>query len=536
MPRPDVLAPIEHPLVAQILLGAPCTLDASAITECLAERGIPLDATPWDEDAGGIRRAVRGGEMRVVQLAGAVAAATLVTPMKDADWWDTSDVRAHTHMLSVRVASTEHSAASTARLLVRLTAAVLDSLEADDVPVAAVFWNNERLLPPQFVQSHATTDPALGILVGFHVGKPGTGIALYTSGLAALGLMNIEVATSDAELEAVAAVAQYWVRELIVAGPVIEDGATIGDSPANRARVTFAPASDGDERVYRFVLSDDVAAAHQAALERVKCPECGEQVDAEVMRLDFIPILQKCPACGTGPIALLVEMMNNIGGGEVTVTFETTDDEALIRLLSKHDPRFKSPVEAGNFLGGKYDGQRAVITMQRRVAGMMSAVVSRDYPSIQMTSDEALGMMDRKEGATPMFLSAPGDNTMEEAIAAARASVERFVARLESPQAGDHDFTVKVRIDDPTNGEVEHMWLGDVHREGTQFVGPLDATPRLVTNVKDGQEIRVGINEISDWGFSNGDALHGNYTVRVMMGSLPQKMQAHFKARLVPLE
>ena len=47
--------------------------------------------------------------------------------------------------------------------------------------------------------------------------------------------------------------------------------------------------------------------------------------------------------------------------------------------------------------------------------------------------------------------------------------------------------------------------------------------------------MRVPVSEISDWGFNNGDAIHGNYTTRMMLDTLPLPMRRALAARLVPL-
>jgi uncharacterized protein YegJ (DUF2314 family) len=50
-----------------------------------------------------------------------------------------------------------------------------------------------------------------------------------------------------------------------------------------------------------------------------------------------------------------------------------------------------------------------------------------------------------------------------------------------------------------------------------------------------GSEVRVPVSEISDWGFSNGDEIHGNYTTRVMLDTLLPPMRKALERRLVPL-
>ena len=268
-------------------------------------------------------------------------------------------------------------------------------------------------------------------------------------------------------------------------------------------------------------------------VEAVTCPNCSRAVNAEVMRFAFMAIVAKCPECGFGPIALLAQMVDELGGGQVSVTLESTDAIALAVLLSECDPRFATVVEASDYLRGRFDGSHATIEVMRSVAGQIGAMVARTYPQVRVIAEEALGVVDNEQ-AMPIFNAANGDAVMDDAIARARASVDAFIARMAAPQPGDEGFGVKMRFND--GGKSEHIWVSELRLEGDEFVGVLEAAPRYVHSVRLGQEVRVKKSEISDWAFGNGNSMHGNYTVRVMMPSLPKAMQAALKGRLVPLE
>jgi hypothetical protein len=54
----------------------------------------------------------------------------------------------------------------------------------------------------------------------------------------------------------------------------------------------------------------------------------------------------KCPACGAGPVALLEQMLDGIGGGKVTLTIEGRDLVAIAGLLATHDPAFDTVIES----------------------------------------------------------------------------------------------------------------------------------------------------------------------------------------------
>jgi uncharacterized protein YegJ (DUF2314 family) len=89
------------------------------------------------------------------------------------------------------------------------------------------------------------------------------------------------------------------------------------------------------------------------------------------------------------------------------------------------------------------------------------------------------------------------EKKMEQAIADARSTFDEFLARLRSPQSGDEDFHVKVRIEDE-NG-VEHFWVSDPKLDSEPYSGKIADEPGIVKKVKLGQEYRFTRSEVSDW-------------------------------------
>jgi hypothetical protein len=61
------------------------------------------------------------------------------------------------------------------------------------------------------------------------------------------------------------------------------------------------------------------------------------------------------------------------------------------------------------------------------------------------------------------------DSAMNAAIAKAHATIGDFVRRLDRPPLSPTDVSLKVRLTD--GREVEHVWLADVHHNGTRFWG-----------------------------------------------------------------
>jgi uncharacterized protein YegJ (DUF2314 family) len=120
------------------------------------------------------------------------------------------------------------------------------------------------------------------------------------------------------------------------------------------------------------------------------------------------------------------------------------------------------------------------------------------------------------------------EEEMEAAIARARSEVDSFITEM-SKGTGT-DFSVKVAIED--KDETEHFWLKDiVYRKG-KFEGVIDNDPGMVSNVKRGQKWSVKKSEISDWLFMRDGKMHGNYTLRPLLKTMPEEKAAKLKSML----
>jgi uncharacterized protein YegJ (DUF2314 family) len=132
--------------------------------------------------------------------------------------------------------------------------------------------------------------------------------------------------------------------------------------------------------------------------------------------------------------------------------------------------------------------------------------------------------------STPATL-APGDYDqaeMDAAIAKARGEVDRFIAELKTKTGDSH--AVKAPI---TDGEkVEHFWLTDVVYDGTYFEGVIGNDPGIVGNVKFGQKWKVTKQEMSDWLFMRDGKMHGNYTLRPLLKTMPAAEAAKLRSIL----
>ena len=108
---------------------------------------------------------------------------------------------------------------------------------------------------------------------------------------------------------------------------------------------------------------------------------------------------------------------------------------------------------------------------------------------------------------------------MDEAIARARREVDTFIAILEKEDG--ENFGVKAPVTD--KGQTEHFWLSDITYKDGKFDGLIGNDPGIVSNVKLGDKWSIKKEDISDWMYMRDGKIHGTYTMRPLMKTLPKE-------------
>lgn len=108
---------------------------------------------------------------------------------------------------------------------------------------------------------------------------------------------------------------------------------------------------------------------------------------------------------------------------------------------------------------------------------------------------------------------------MDAAIQKARETFGQFKARLADPKPGDSGFAVKVGISD--GHDTEHFWLTEIKVKGESFSGVINNEPGVVRKVKFGQTYKFTFDDVSDWLYWSNGVMQGNYTLRVLLRSMP---------------
>lgn len=113
----------------------------------------------------------------------------------------------------------------------------------------------------------------------------------------------------------------------------------------------------------------------------------------------------------------------------------------------------------------------------------------------------------------PVLEISDTDPLMMQAVQEARDRWPEFVAAFEERQAGDV-FSVKAPLSD--GDMTEFMWLSVGAIENNIVFGRLDNDPVSIGRIKSGDRVRVSVDDLNDWLYTQGTRQHGGFTVAVL--------------------
>lgn len=120
-----------------------------------------------------------------------------------------------------------------------------------------------------------------------------------------------------------------------------------------------------------------------------------------------------------------------------------------------------------------------------------------------------------------MVYLAADDPGMNAAIANAKATSDQFLSALRHPQPTFHDFSLKKPY--KVKGGTEHLWIAQIVEVDAHLEGMVANEPVHTRDVKLGDEVKLRIDEISDWKYVDGKKLVGGYTIRHELGKLGER-------------
>lgn len=94
---------------------------------------------------------------------------------------------------------------------------------------------------------------------------------------------------------------------------------------------------------------------------------------------------------------------------------------------------------------------------------------------------------------------------------------------------------VKVAFSEEVAGQdepiVEHMWINQVGFDGINVYGELINEPNELTNISNGDPVKVPLTQISDWLFSSSGKTYGGFTIHAMRAQMSdEERQEHDEA------
>lgn len=83
---------------------------------------------------------------------------------------------------------------------------------------------------------------------------------------------------------------------------------------------------------------------------------------------------------------------------------------------------------------------------------------------------------------------------------------------------------VKIAFTEPTENPdspiVEHMWVGDIDFNGDVIRGRLINTPNELSTIKNGDDVVVPMEQLSDWLFASQDKTYGGFTIQQLRAQM----------------
>lgn len=134
---------------------------------------------------------------------------------------------------------------------------------------------------------------------------------------------------------------------------------------------------------------------------------------------------------------------------------------------------------------------------------------------------------DEKNGDN-LYSTSKDDEEMNAAIQEAVRNYALFERALQLPDSTLTDFAVKLKFA-YGNGNMEHMWVNDLHIIGGQLFGVLGNEPVHVEGIELGDTLRVVRDDISDWMYAKDGKLQGGYTIKVIYNNLDEKEKKEFQ-------
>jgi uncharacterized protein YegJ (DUF2314 family) len=120
----------------------------------------------------------------------------------------------------------------------------------------------------------------------------------------------------------------------------------------------------------------------------------------------------------------------------------------------------------------------------------------------------------RKNTDENLYSTTKDDTQMNAAMATAKRRFGQFDSAFKWGHYDQGKFSLKVQFANSKGHE--YIWVTDIALEKGQYWGLLSDTPATDINVRYGERLKVGRQDVVDWLYGKDSILHGGYTIRVL--------------------
>jgi uncharacterized protein YegJ (DUF2314 family) len=113
----------------------------------------------------------------------------------------------------------------------------------------------------------------------------------------------------------------------------------------------------------------------------------------------------------------------------------------------------------------------------------------------------------------PVVRVADDDPRMQAAVEEARGRWQEFVSAFEQ-RTDEQDFSIKAPISDGEN--TEFIWVSVTAIEGESIYGKIANDPVALRGMALDSRVQVPVAELNDWVYTDGDEMHGGFTIKVL--------------------
>ena len=235
-------------MLSMVLLREVADLPVQRIEQELRTRYPALQPSIIADERGTASLKLSNGELILACMPAPIPWSDLEGPCATSVLWKNAADEVQTHVAHLVVTiSTSLDEVEQSTLLTQATAAVLAAAKS----AIGVFWGNAALLVPkalfvEFAEKILPQGPPLDIWVDFRVGwRTGKTSAGFTTGMAALGHMEMEARDWPQKLSELRDRFQELARYLLENGPVIKDRDRIGQDASEKIRAVYTQSTFG---------------------------------------------------------------------------------------------------------------------------------------------------------------------------------------------------------------------------------------------------------------------------------------------------